>query len=69
MQNFVKEKYLPKNTPAHTYQDIAKYCNNEKIREIYKELEIIIFQKKELTTEQKIFFKNSISEIINQKSL
>lgn len=67
LQNFVTENYLPKNAFAHTYEDITKYCNNEKILQLYKYLETQLFQKKNLSTDEKIFIKNTLLEIISQK--
>lgn len=66
LQNFVREKYLPKNALAHTFSDIANYCNNEKILSLYKNLEENIFQKKKLSPEEKNTFLNSLQKIITQ---
>lgn len=68
LQNFVKEKYLPKNTLAHSFYDVAKYCNNENILSNYQKLETIIFQKKILSEEEKIFFTHSIKNIVTRNT-
>lgn len=42
-QSFIAEKYLPKNTLAHTAEDIKKYCHDASLQNFYKKLEIEAF--------------------------
>lgn len=61
LQNFVQEKYLPENTPAHTFADIKKYCDNKEILSLYQELENSIFERSSLTSNR----KRDISEFLS----
>lgn len=68
LQNFVREKYLPKNALAHTFSDITNYCNNKKILSTYKNLEEKIFKKEISSNEEKTFYLDSIHEIIHKNT-
>ena len=39
LQQYIAYKYMPHNSFAHSYNDVAKYCNNKNILELYKNLE------------------------------
>ena len=55
---------MPKNGFAHTYKDIAKYCNNKKILQFYKSLEENIFQNMPLGNTKKEEVLKELHEII-----
>lgn len=64
LQKFVSEKYMPENSFAHTISDIAKYCNNEKILELYSFLEKSLYQKKSFSDIAKTKIHNDLQKII-----
>lgn len=68
LQQFVSVKFMPKNTFAHTYLDITKYCDNEKILQIYRILENSIFQKEKFSQDTRIKILQDIQKIITKNS-
>lgn len=55
---------MPENSFAHTISDIAKYCNNEKILELYSFLEKSLYQKKSFSDIAKTKIHNDLQKII-----
>ncbi|MBB1554487.1 hypothetical protein HG442_003720 [Candidatus Gracilibacteria bacterium] len=64
LQKFVSEKYMPENSFSHTISDIAKYCNNKRILELYNLLEKSLYQKKLFSDIEKTKIHNDLQKII-----
>lgn len=64
LQDFMKEKYLPKNTRAHSSQEILAYATNEKEKFLYQKMEKILFENTKISDSEKNNLLQEISAII-----
>lgn len=63
LQYILQQKYFTQNIHSYTNIDIAKYCNNKNIIQIYKNLEQIIYTKKILNNIEKQEFLEKIKNL------
>lgn len=64
LQDFMREKYLPKNTRAHSSHEILAYVTSEKEKKFYQKIEKILFENTKISDSEKNNLLQEISAII-----
>lgn len=64
LQDFMKEKYLPKNTRAHSSKEILTYVTNDREKILYQKIEQILFENTAISDSEKNNLLQEISAII-----